>query len=91
MSFVIAHDHAARRFETRVDGMQCTLDYTLAVAVMTITHTAVPAAVGGRGIASALTQAAVDVARAAHWRIVPQCSYAAAWLRRHPPAGDVRQ
>jgi len=88
MSLVIQHDRIAHRFETQVDGAECELDYTLTpgltAAVMTITHTGVPAAVGGRGIASALVQAAFEAARSEGWKVVPACSYAAVWIGRHP-------
>lgn len=84
MLLSIRHDHAAHRFETLVEGAICELDYTLAAGVMTITHTGVPTAVGGRGIAAALVQAAFDVARQENWKVQPACSYAAVWLQRHP-------
>ena len=89
MSFVIEHDRAAHRFETQVDGAQCELHYTWASGVMTITHTGVPAAVGGRGIASALVQAAFVAARNEGWKMALACSYAAAWIRRHPEYRDL--
>jgi len=84
MPFAIRHDRAAHRFETQVDGAECELDYTLTAAMMTITHTGVPAEVGGRGIASALVQAALETARSEGWKVVPACSYAAVWIGRHP-------
>lgn len=90
MSFDIHHEPAARRFETRVDGHLCELDYRLAGGVMTITHTGVPVPVEGRGIASALTQAAMETARTEGWKVVPACAYAASWLRRHPEFADLR-
>lgn len=89
MSFDIQHDRQAHRFETRVEGHACVLDYHLASDLMTITHTGVPPAVEGRGIASALTQAAVSAARAEGWKVRPSCSYAAAWMRRHPDQHDL--
>ena len=89
MPFTIHHDRAARRFETQVDGADCELDYTLVADVMTITHTGVPAKVGGRGIASALVQAAMEAARVEHWKVVPACSYASAWIKRHPEYQDL--
>jgi len=90
MSFDIRHDPTARRFETVVDGQPCELDYRLDGNVMTITHTGVPAPVEGRGIASALTLAAMQAARAEGWAVVPACAYAASWLRRHPEFADLR-
>lgn len=90
MPFDIHHDPAARRFETTVDGQRCELDYHLDGSVMTITHTGVPVPLEGRGIASALTQAAMETARAKGWTVVPACAYAATWLRRHPEFDDLR-
>jgi predicted GNAT family acetyltransferase len=45
--------------------------------------------VGGRGIASALVQAAMDAARAEGWKVVPACSYASVWITRHPEYQDL--
>jgi predicted GNAT family acetyltransferase len=89
MPFAIRHDRLARRFETRVDDEPCLLEYALADGVMTITHTGVPAAVGGRGIAAALVQEALETARAEGWKVVPACSYAAVWMQRHPAYHDL--
>ncbi|WP_158885705.1 GNAT family N-acetyltransferase [Rhodanobacter sp. L36] len=90
MTPAIQHDRAAHRFETIVEGSHCELDYMLAAGVMTITHTGVPDAVGGRGIASALVEAALTTARQEGWKVVPACSYAVAWMRRHPGFDDLR-
>jgi uncharacterized protein len=87
--FDIAHDAAQRRFATTVDGQRCALDYTLAAKTMTITHVLVPDPVSGRGIAAALTEAALTTARASGWRVLPQCPYAAAYVRRHPAWADL--
>jgi predicted GNAT family acetyltransferase len=84
MAFDIVRNAAADRFETTVEGALCVLDYSLADGVLTIDHVGVPDAVGGRGIAAALTQAALDTARREGWRVVPNCGYAAAWIDRHP-------
>ena len=61
----IRHDPNARQFVADVDGNRAHLDYTLADGVMTITHTRVPPAIGGRGIAAELMAAALDAARTA--------------------------
>jgi len=81
---VINHDSSAHRFTADVDGQRAVLDYVLSDGVMTITHTSVPPAIGGRGIAAALMQAALSVARTASWKVDPACSYAAAYMRRQP-------
>jgi len=84
VSTTISHDPGAHRFSTEVDGSRAQLDYTLADGVMTITHTRVPPAIGGRGIAAQLMEAALGAARAAGWSVNPACSYAKAYLEKHP-------
>jgi uncharacterized protein len=84
----IRHDQNAKRFAIDVDGSRAELDYTLAGSVMTITHTRVPQAIGGRGVAADLMRAALSVARAAGWSVNPACSYAAAYMRRHAQDSD---
>ncbi len=90
MSPVISHDRAAQRFSTEVDGAVSILEYALLDDIMTIEHTGVPDALRGRGIASALVHSALAAARAAGWKVVPACSYAAAWMQRHPAFDDLR-
>jgi uncharacterized protein len=89
MAFDIRHDASVHRFETVVDGVHCELDYTLRDAVMTITHTGVPSSVGGRGIAAALVLAAFETAREEGWKVVPACSYASVWIKRHPEFAEL--
>lgn len=83
-SAAVAHDPSARRFALGVDGHEAGLDYQLLDGWMVITHTRVPAAIEGRGVASQLTRAAFEHARSEGWKVRPACSYAAAWARRHP-------
>ena len=85
----IQHDSNARRFSLRVDGRESELDYTLEGGVMTINHTGVPQELGGRGIGSALVEAAFTTARAEGWRVRPRCSFAAAWVERNPRFADL--
>jgi len=79
-----AHDPGARRFHLQLEGHEAELTYHMREGtVMVIDHTGVPEAIGGRGIAGALVQAAFDHARAQGWTVVPACSYAQAWVHRH--------
>lgn len=86
----VQHDPAARRFTLDADGRQGHVEYEQAGGVMTITHTIVPAAIGGRGIAGDLVQAALDHARGNDLKVAPQCSYADDWMRKHPEYEDLR-
>lgn len=56
---------------------------------MVITHTGVPPAFEGRGLAVQLVQAAIADARAEGFRITPLCTYVAAQFRRHPEWHDL--
>ncbi|HEY0297385.1 MAG TPA: GNAT family N-acetyltransferase [Bordetella sp.] len=85
----IIHHATQGRFESMVDGHLCELDYRLDGNRMAILHTGVPPQVGGRGIAADLTRAALDLARSRGWQVLPLCSYAAAYLRRHPEYADL--
>ena len=86
----IRHQPGIQRFLTEVDGHVGYVEYERFGDVMTITHTIVPPAIGGRGIAAALVQAAVEFARAEGLKVDPRCSYAEAWMRRHPEYADLR-
>jgi predicted GNAT family acetyltransferase len=85
----IVHREAQGRFECIVEGHCCELDYRLDGNDMVILHTGVPPEVGGRGIAADLTRATLDTARQRGWRVRPLCSYAAAYIRRHPEYADL--
>ena len=90
MDNTIKHDPEAKRFNTVVDDVTGYVEYELSGNTMTMTHTIVPPAIGGRGIASALVKASLDHARAEGWKVVPQCSYAHAWMRKHSEYEDLR-
>ncbi len=84
----IEHDASAHRFNTEVDGNQAYLEYSLAGAVMTITHTRVPKPIEGRGIAAGLMKAALAAARAHGWAVEPACSYARAYMAKNGLVGN---
>ena len=79
----VIHEAQAACFSLTIDGHRCVLDYSLRDQVMTITHTGVPEALGGRGIAAQLTKFALAHAQAQHWKVIPRCSYAAVYMQRH--------
>jgi len=85
---IISHDPNTHRFTTDVDANHAQLDYTLTDGVMSITHTRVPPAIRGRGIAAELMRAALRAARVAGWTVKPVCSYAVAYMARQAAADD---
>lgn len=85
----IEHDREGHRFTTEVDGHRASVDYRLEDSRMIIVHSGVPKPIEGRGIAATLMRAALDAARAEGWRVVPQCAYAADFVRRHAEYADL--
>ena len=85
----VRHDPDSHRFEATVDGSQAVLDYQRGDGIISLVHTGVPAAIGGRGVAAALVRAALDYARAEGLKVHPACSYVAAYFKRHPQDADL--
>jgi predicted GNAT family acetyltransferase len=85
----IAHDEAGARFVLMIDGHLAHTDYVLEGGRMICTHTFVPPELCGRGLAEQLVRAALTEARLRGWRVVPACSYVAAFFQRHPEFGDL--
>ncbi len=84
MTVAVTHNAARQRFEATIDGQLCVADYQLRGNVIWMTHTGVPSAVGGRGIAAELVRAALAWAEESDYRVEPACSYVEVYMRRHP-------
>ncbi|HEY9151503.1 MAG TPA: GNAT family N-acetyltransferase [Anaerolineales bacterium] len=80
----VIHNESEKRFEIWLDGYLSELNYRLQGNTMIIYHTGVPSQLEGQGIAGRLTQIALDYAEEKSLNVVPLCSYAAAYIRRHP-------
>jgi len=77
MSTPPIHLDATRRlFEISIDGAVAHLEYREKHGVLTILHTIVPSALGGRGYGAALVDAAVAHAAEAGLRVASECWYA---------------
>ncbi|MGY8904636.1 MAG: GNAT family N-acetyltransferase [Burkholderiales bacterium] len=84
LQIAVLHNAPAQRFEVVIDGLLCECTYQINHKVMAILHTEVPPALGGRGIAAALVQAALAWAQQQGLRVDPVCSYVSAYMQRHP-------
>lgn len=83
-SLKITRNEAESRFEAWIDGQLCKLDYLRDGDTFVITHVGVPAEFRGQGVAGRITQAGLEYAREQSLRVIPMCSYAAAYVRRNP-------
>src|SRR4051794_17405302 len=79
----VRHNETDHQFELPVDGGLAFVTYYRNGDVIKFLHTEVPEAAEGKGIASKVVTAALDYARAHDLRVVPQCAYVAAYVRKH--------
>lgn len=90
-AYTVSHNPAQHRFEVAIDGQLAVAEYRMpSRSVMRLTHTEVPQALEGRGIAGALAKAAMAHARAHQLKIDPQCPYMRAYMEKHPETHDLR-
>ena len=90
MSLDISNNESASQYETTVDGVTAYVAYDReGDDRIVLTHTVVPDALSGRGIASELVKHVLDDARKNQWKVVPQCSYVQSYLKRHPGYEDI--
>ncbi len=88
----ILHNEAEKRFEVWIDGYLSKLDYIKDGRNFVITHVGVYPELRGQGVAGKITQAGLEYAKANGLRVIPMCSYAAAYIRRNPQyAGLMKQ
>jgi uncharacterized protein len=81
---IVQHHPSEGRFEVEVEGQSSVADYQLRGTDMIMTHTFVPPALRGKGIAEKLVRTALEYARSERLRVVPSCSYVDVFIQRHP-------
>ena len=79
------------QFEVHTDEGVAVLTYDRREGKLFLLHTGVPEELEGQGIGGKLVHAALEQARAQGLKVVPYCSFAAAYAGRHPEFADVVQ
>ena len=78
-------DEATGRFEAWDDGtLVGWVAYRTAGGAVELTHTEVPPAYAGRGIAGAVAAYALGYIAERHLKVIPACSYIQGYLTKHP-------
>ena len=85
----VTHNPEKNRFETTIDGKLSKLDYLQNGSNFVITHVGVHPDLRGQGVAGKIVEAGIAYARENSFRVVPMCSYAAAYIRRHPEHAEL--
>jgi hypothetical protein len=86
---VVIQNREESRFEVWIDGYFSELDYRQDKETFVIAHVGVNPQHQGQGVAGKLTQTALEYARRLSLRVIPLCSYAAAYIRRNPQYDDL--
>ena len=79
----VEENAAAQRFEAHVGQYLAFAEYQRDGETIIFTHTEVPTAIEGHGIASALAHTALEHAQAHYLTVIPQCPFFASYIRRH--------
>ncbi|HEU4495946.1 MAG TPA: GNAT family N-acetyltransferase, partial [Flavobacterium sp.] len=72
------------RFEFVIDGLTAIVEYKVKGNDIYLTHTEVPQALEGRGIAAALVEKVLLEINKRGQQVVPLCPYVQSFLKRHP-------
>lgn len=85
----MTNNEVQSRFERTENGLLAFADYRAHDGRYVVTHVEADPALRGTGAASRLMEDIVAFARTNDARIVPRCSYAVAWFKRHKHAADI--
>lgn len=83
-AYSVQQNLEAQRFEIAIDGAYAVAEYEFSNGLIRFTHTRVPSALKGLGLATALVEAGLKAAADNGWLVTPQCAFFAAYMRKHP-------
>ena len=90
MSFLVEENPAKHRFEILVDDALAGFTaYIPRGEMLVFTHTEVDDRFQNMGVGAALIRDTLDQVRARGGRVVPQCPFMAAFIKRHPEYADL--
>jgi predicted GNAT family acetyltransferase len=90
MDQAVSDNSERQRFELPVGDQVVFADYRRRDSHLSITHVEAPVSLRGSGAAGRLMQGMLDLIRAEGLKVTPLCSYARAWMQRHPEYDDLR-
>lgn len=89
MTAQVTDNPARLRYELQADGGLATAYYERRGDVLVFTHTIVPEALRGAGLASALIKGALADVRTRGLKLIAQCPFVARYIERHPEERDL--
>lgn len=88
-TLAVIHNRDENRFEASVEGYPSKLDYIQDGKNFVITHVGVHPELRGLGVAGRIVEVSLEYAKENSLRVIPMCSYAAAFIRRHPEYAEL--
>lgn len=82
-------NRAVQRLEMDVGGKIAFITYRRAAQVLALVHAEVPPEFEGRGVGSQLARGALELARGAGVKVVPQYPFIAHYIAKHPEFADL--
>jgi predicted GNAT family acetyltransferase len=80
----------ARRYEMQVEGHTALVEYQdERDGTVRLIHTEAPDALEGRGIGSSLAKGVLEAVLAEGRSVIPQCTFIAGYIDRHPEYQDL--
>lgn len=91
MTTEVLHDPKMNRYELLVDGVSAgEVDYQVRDDTIVVTHTEIDPAQRTSGLGGELVRGALNLIRAeTDYRVVPSCTFVAAWITKHPDYQDL--
>ncbi|MDX3899042.1 MAG: GNAT family N-acetyltransferase [Sphingobium sp.] len=89
MTDTVRNNEGESRYELEVEGEIAIAAYASRDGALVFTHTEVPDALEGQGVASRLVKGALDDVRTNGLKVVPLCAFVAAYFERHPEEQDL--
>lgn len=79
----VKNNEGARRYEAQIEGHRASIAYQRTGDRIIFTHTEVPEALEGHGIAAKLAHTALEDAQVQHLTVIPLCPFVASYIRNH--------
>lgn len=89
MVYKVAHNSEGKGFEIQVDGHTAFVDYKLFPGGIAFTHTEVPEAISGQGVATSLTEHVLEYALKNDLKVKPYCSFIHSYIDAHPKYQEI--
>lgn len=88
-SSLVRHNGEQQRFELETSAGLAVAEYHREGDTLIVFFTEVPSALHGRGIGKKLVRGLLDEVRQSNLKVVPRCSFVAAFIQNHPEYRDL--